>query len=196
MSLEIEAKFRVASHEPVRRKLGERGAAALGRVLETNHLLDRAGGELRAAGSALRVRTAEPLQGGAGEATLTFKGPIQPGSVKQRQEIEVRVSDAEVTLALLEALGFAEVMVFRKRRESYRLDLCRIELDELPRLGRFVEIEGPDQRSIEDARRRLDLGDVEHLHSTYVDLLAAHCQRYGGDQRWIDFGGPAPGEKK
>jgi len=187
MPLEIEAKLQVDSHEAVRRSLGERGAVALGRVLETNRILDRADGKLRAAGAALRVRTTEPVNDGSGSTTLTFKGPIQQSGLKRRQEIEVQVSDARSILDLLGALGFVEVMVYCKCRESYRLERCRVELDEVPLLGDFVEIEGPDERSIAGVRDRLGLGDLAHIAESYIGLLVAHCERTGRNWRRIDF---------
>lgn len=189
MPLEIEAKLQVDSHEAVRRSLGEHGAVALGRVLETNHILDRADGKLRAAGAALRVRTSEPVNEGSSGAALTFKGPIQQSGFKRRQEIEVQVSDVRSMLDLLGALGFVEVMVYCKRRESYRLERCRVELDEVPLLGQFVEIEGPDERSIEGIQTRLGLGDLAHIAESYIGLLVAQCERTGRNWRRIDFEG-------
>jgi adenylate cyclase class 2 len=187
MSVEIEAKLRVESHDPVRRSLGDLRAVTLGQVIETNHTLDRADRKLGAAGAALRLRTTEPVQEGSGGTTLTFKGPVQRSSFKRREEMEVHVADAQAMLDLLGALGFVEVMAYRKRRESYRLEQCRVELDEVPLLGNFVEIEGPDEASIRHVQDRLGLAGVKHIAAGYVSLLADHCARTGQDPRWIDF---------
>jgi adenylate cyclase class 2 len=187
MATEIEAKLRVESHEPVRRALAAVGASPIGQVIETNHILDAADGSLRSAGSALRVRINRPVDGGRQTVTVTFKGPVQPGDVKRRQEIEVSVDDPAAMLQLCTALGFVEVMVFCKRRASYRLDDCRIELDELPLLGCYVEIEGPDERAIHLVQERIGLGDVRHVPQSYVGLLQTHCRQAGRDPRRIDF---------
>ncbi|HUU82306.1 MAG TPA: class IV adenylate cyclase [Phycisphaerae bacterium] len=187
MGLEIEAKLRVESHEPLRRKLAALGTDIVGRVRETNHILDSADGSLRSSGSALRVRANQPADGGSATATVTFKGPVQPGAVKRREEIEASVDDPVAMLELLRALGFVEVMTYRKRRESYRLDNCRIELDEVPMLGCFVEIEGPDERAIRRVQQRIGLADLEHIPKSYIALLSEHCHRTGRDPRDIDF---------
>ncbi len=187
MATEIEAKLPVESHQPVRQALAAAGATPIAQVIETNHILDAADGSLRSAGSALRVRSNQPIDDGPQTATVTFKGPVQPGSVKRRQEIEVSVDDPAAMLQLCKALGFVEVMVFRKRRASYQLDDCRIELDELPLLGCYVEIEGPDERAIHLVQKRIGLGDVSHIPQGYASLLRTHCRQTGQDQRRIDF---------
>ena len=87
------------------------------------------------------MRGIELLAGAPQPATLTFKGPLEASAFKKRREIELAVSEADGMRRLLEAIGFVEVLRFQKRRESWRLDNCRVELDEVPRLGRFVEID-------------------------------------------------------
>ena len=185
--LEIEAKLPVPSLEPVRRALAEASAAPLGRVLETNHILDSADGHLGRAGSALRLRVNQPIEGGPAATILTYKGPVQAGKVKRRPEIEVQISDPARALELLAALSFVEVMVYRKRRESHRLADCRVELDEVPFLGCFVEVEGPDEAAISQVQERLGLSAVPHQPKSYVALLRDHCRRTGCDPRRIDF---------
>lgn len=78
MSLEIELKLRVASHDPVRQRLRAAGATFIERVLERNTILDRPDAELRRTGRGLRLRTARRDSDGALRATLTAKGPIHP----------------------------------------------------------------------------------------------------------------------
>lgn len=187
MGLEIEAKLGVDSHGPLRRTLADLAAQFVGRVTETNHILDAADGSLRSAGSALRVRTSQPADAGPATTTLTFKGPVQGGGLKRREEIEVSVEDPEAMLNLLQALSFVEVMAYRKRRESYRLANCRIELDEVPMLGCFVEIEGPGEEAIRQVQQQMGLADVQHIPQSYIALLRTHCARTGRDPRWIDF---------
>ena len=148
MPLEIEAKLRVESLDPVRERLRAAGAELLGCVLEANRIFDRPDGSLRRGGCGLRVRSCVAESGDAPPATLTFKGPIVPGAFKSRDEVEVSVGDADVAVRILEALGFVVILAYRKRRESWRLRDCRVELDEPPHIGLFVEIEGPDDAAI------------------------------------------------
>ena len=49
---------------------------------------------------------------------------------------------------------------------------CRIELDELPRLGPFIEIEGPDEKMIRSTMAALDLAGAETINESYVSMVA------------------------
>lgn len=110
---------------------------------------------------------------------MTFKGPVQPGPFKSREEQEIEVSDAETASRILHGLGFVMVLRYEKRRESWRLDDCRIELDEPPHIGLFVEIEGPGEAAIAAAAARLGLDDVVHEKASYVRMLHAYCVEHG-----------------
>jgi adenylate cyclase class 2 len=187
MPTELEGKFAVESHEPVRERLTQLGARLIGRVVETNTFYDRPDGMLRRGGSGLRVREIETLAGEPQPPTLTFKGPVQAGPFKKREEIELPLTDAEAMRRLLEAIGFVEVLRFRKRRESWRLDDCRVELDELPRLGLFVEIEGPSESAVQATRNALGLSAARHLARGYAELLAELRPGGVGGTTMIDF---------
>ncbi len=185
MAIETEAKFRVSSHEPVRQRLLSLGATLLDRVVETNLILDRPDGSLRNRGCGLRIRSARSVDGGEVTATMTFKGPVISGPVKSREELEVQVSDAESAAALLERLGFVTILCYEKLRESWRLDECRIELDEPPHIGLFVEIEGPDVKAIRTARNALGLEAIPHTQASYVRMLTTYCNEHGLTDRRV-----------
>lgn len=179
MPVEIEAKFKVDSHDAIRAALPETGAERLGRVLETNHIFDNKTRTLLSSGQGLRVRHCRAEDGDDPPATLTYKGPRQPGPMKTREEIEVRLDDPAAGRMLLERLGFVEAVRFEKRRESWRLGDCRIELDEVPHLGCYVEIEGPDESAICRAQEKLGLGKCEIIRASYIALLVEYCQAAG-----------------
>ena len=178
MPLEIEAKLKVDSHAAVRAKLCAAGGKCLGQVLETNHIFDNADRALLAGDCALRIRTtqteAHPIPG----ATLTYKGPRQDSAFKSRQEIQINVDDGAAAQPLLEALGFIEVVRFEKRRESWELGPCQVELDELPHLGTYVEIEGSEEACISRAQNDLGLGALTHVRENYITLLVDHCRQH------------------
>lgn len=157
MSVEIEVKLRVESHGPVRQRLKDVGAGFIEAVLETNYIYDRPDSSLRKRGCGLRIRSVTPAEERASRATLTFKGPRNATALKSREELEIGVSDAESMARMLEGMGFVRVLRYEKRRESWELDGCRVELDEPARLGLFVEIEGPDERIILAVQRKLGL---------------------------------------
>lgn len=153
----------------------ESGAARHTHVQETNRIFDRPDRRLLAGDCGLRIRESRPLDGGRPlQPTLTFKGPRDPGPVKSRAELETPVADAETLAEILQRLGFQEVIRYEKRRETWRLGDCEVCLDELPRLGWYVEIEGPRIEAVETARRQLGLTALPTPGETYVELAADH----------------------
>jgi len=187
MSVEIELKLRVESHGPVRQRLRDVGARFIEAVVETNRIYDRADGMLRKRGCGLRLRTALPLDGAASRVTLTFKGPRLATALKSREELEVGVADAMALARVLEELGFVPILCYQKRRESWQLDGCRVELDEPPRIGLFVEIEGPDERSIRAVQTALELDKACEVPTSYVGMLVAHCEAYDIANRTLNL---------
>jgi adenylate cyclase class 2 len=188
MAVETEAKLKVDSHDPVRQRLQELGAEAVGAHLETNIFFDTPRGELRDAGKGLRLRLARDLVTGAVKAIVTFKGPRRPGAVKSREEIETQVTDPDSMIAILRALGFEQALSFEKKRESWRLDGCQVELDEVPYLGTFVEIEGPSEASIAAVQQKLGLAGKPNIQDAYVGLLLNWLREHErGNERAITF---------
>jgi adenylate cyclase class 2 len=169
---ELESKIRVADHESVRARLRETGAEYISRVLETNRLFDDQKWTLLKSGCGLRVRECLPLEGPGPSATLTYKGPVRESEFKQRSEIEFPIASAGAMIEILHKLGFFERIIFEKKRESWRLDPCKVELDEVPTLGRFVEVEGPDPKTIKRIVGQLGLDATASIRKSYVALLA------------------------
>ncbi len=193
--VEIEAKMRVESHEAVRRALRERGAAHRSAVLETNRLFDRADGSLYRGGCGLRVRESRDEVGRCVRALVTYKGPLRIGPYKTREEIEFGVEDAARAVALLHALGFSQVLLFEKRRETWRLGEAEVVLDELPRLGPFVEVEAASESQVRAALEQLGLADRPHIRDSYVTLLIDEARRAGmatAEFRFGDAGSRTP----
>lgn len=179
MPTEVEIKLKVDTHELLRTRLQQLGAEPLGRVLEINRILDNAERTMLATDRGLRVRECRDENGALVRAMLTFKGPRQPGKIKRREEIELTIDDPATAADLLEQLGFREAVRFEKRRETWRLGECLVELDEVPYLGAFVEIEGPEEGRIEQIRGPLGLADTPLVRSSYIGLLVRHCQAHG-----------------
>lgn len=187
MPVELEAKVKVDSLAPTRQRLLDAGAERLGAVLETNTFFDTADRALLAGDRGLRLRIERDPETKADQAKVTYKGPRQPGPLKARHEIEFIVADPFAAEALFNALGFRTDISFEKRRESWRLGGCRIELDEMPLLGTFVEIEGPDAESVESVRLELGLSDHALITDSYVEMLVHELARRGGGQRVVRF---------
>lgn len=162
---EIEVKFFVRDLAVVEHRLQSLGAQrTAARVLEVNLRFDSPAGELTREQRVLRLRQDVG-------AVMTYKGPARLGEdVSVRQEIEFEVSDFEAARRLLEALGYVIYMIYEKFRTTYTLGNLEIVLDEMP-FGFFVEIEGPDGDSIQQAAASLKLDWEARSSASYLALF-------------------------
>src|SRR4051812_1610149 len=131
MPVELEAKMRVADLDGVRRKLRDVGATPLGRTHEVNRFYDAPDHLLRKQDQGLRLRTNRNADSGKEHHVVTMKGPRQQGKFKTREEVEFETDDFEATALVFTKLGYPLELMFEKRRESWKLDDCKVELDEL-----------------------------------------------------------------
>jgi adenylate cyclase, class 2 len=181
MAEEIEAKVRAADPEAVRHRLESLAGAGYGPVLETNRLFDDIRRTLTAAGSAIRLRQEEPLPGSAAASrvTLTYKGPRTESRLKRRPEFETAVTEADAMIAILAGLGLAEIFLFEKHRTTWHMGESEVVLDELPRLGWFVEVEGPSEAEVLRVLAQIGLADQPLIRDTYIGLLVADLRARG-----------------
>lgn len=190
MPKEIEAKFKVDDFRSVRRALRDAGATLLCKVLQTDLYFDTPDQQLLHSDTAVRLRNTRKLPGTKAidaRPLLTIKGPASRNAkVKVRKEVQSRLDDAGVIVDVLGACGFAATFTIQKRRESYRLGPCQIELDELPLAGRFVEIEAPGARQIERVRRQLGL-QVPPSKEHYINIAREACRKLGLQCNSITF---------
>jgi adenylate cyclase class 2 len=184
MPIEIEAKVRVEGFGEVRRRLVHLGADRLGMSLERNELYDLPGRELAERGCRLRLRT---IRRRGCAPVLTFKGPKLGGRFKSRRELELGVSDKATARRLLEAMGYRPYFSYDKRRESWRVRGWNIELDEVPLLGRFVEVETAGAREVEQALAALRLDGLKVITRGYMSLLRRQLRESGMSWRRVRF---------
>jgi predicted adenylyl cyclase CyaB len=170
MSDEIEAKMKVPDFSAILQKLREQGATRKGSELETNIFFDTPDGALRMADKGMRIRIAINERG-IKKCTVTFKGPLQKGPLKKREENEFVVSGPKAVSELFAQLGYHETLSFEKRRESWLFHECEVDLDELPFLGKYVEIEGPSEAKVMEARSALNLAETDIIKRGYISLL-------------------------
>jgi adenylate cyclase class 2 len=187
MPIEIEAKMKVPDHAGLRSALKESGASKSGEFLETNTFFDTEDRSLLAADRGLRIRQNRNVGTGTEQFILTTKGPRLHGQLKSREETEVTVGDMKQMAAILEQLGFRVVLSFEKKRESWTLGGCHVELDEVPHLGTYVEIEGPGEEKVMKVREQLHLSDRPLVKASYIALLMTYLQEHGQTGRSVRF---------
>jgi len=183
MPVEIEAKLKVDSLEAVERRLREQDASVVRETVQTDIYFDTADGKLTRSDECLRLRCEKMER--RERPVLTYKGPKQADDYKKRTEIELEVRDAGATEGLLAALGYHKALAFNKRRRLWRLGGCEVALDELPLVGAFVEIEGPDSGTIAHVQKMLGLSDVPHVMDSYATLIDRELSRLGRERREV-----------
>lgn len=190
MSIEIEAKMRLSDRDALIQTLDQVGGAFVADLAETNSYFDSPGGGLKSTDQGLRIRVEVAAAGTPDESittTITHKGPRAHGRLKSREETELVVNNPRDAAVLLDAIGYHHVLTFEKRRTRYTLDGCRVELDELPVLGGFVEIEGPTEALVIAARKKLGLSAAPLIKSSYIAMLKTHLHETGSDTDTVRF---------
>ena len=187
MSVEIEAKMKLDDREDLLAKLKYFDAVYVKEVVEINTFFDAPDRALRVGDQGLRVRVERATDGSKVIATVTHKGPRSRGLLKTREETEMRVSDGRAAAKLLTALGYESVVSFEKLRQSWEIDDCLVELDTVPYLGDYVEIEGPSERVVMKIRERLGLSDSKVLSASYISMLINFVTENGIRRDHIGF---------
>ena len=183
MHEEIEAKLKVDSLEEVERTLRQRGASFVRETVQTDIYFDTPDGKLTRGDECLRLRR-EKIERHE-RLILAYKGPKQQDDYKKRTEIELEVNGASTAESLLAALGYRKALAFDKKRRLWRLHNCEVALDELPLLGAFVEIEGPNSGTIAQVQEMLGLSCVPHTRDSYASLIDQELSRLGQEQREV-----------
>jgi len=171
MNLEIETKVKVESLEEIADRLIALDGRLQYEVVQVDTYFDDTNETLLESDCGLRLRRQKA--GTSENLFLTHKGPRQKTRFKSRPEIEIEISDFDLTVELLTALGYEKAIVFEKRRQVWQLSDCVVCLDELPLLGSFVEIEASGERPVADTLRKLQLADPPHINESYAHLMRA-----------------------
>jgi adenylate cyclase class 2 len=170
--IEREVKLHFDSPEQARAAVLAAGAAPLRcRRLQDDALLDTEDESLRRRRCALRIRTE------SGKSLLTFKGPVQPGSMKVREEHETVVANGDVLQHIFEQLGLHVWFRYEKYREEYAAEDVTIAIDETP-VGTFVEIEGGEQGILAMAEA-LGRTPQDFILESYRGLFISHRAEHG-----------------
>ena len=182
-SVEREIKLRFDSADEARAAVLATGATPLlGRRLQEDSLLDSDDESLRRRRCVLRVRVEN------GKSRLTFKGPVQPSSMKVREELETVVGDGSVLLQVLEELGLHVWFRYEKYREEFSHEDVTVAIDETP-VGVFVEIEG-SEHGITDMAEALGKGPSDYILDSYRGLFLRLRDQFGLDGTDMVFDRP------
>lgn len=170
--VEREVKLRFESPEVARAAVLAAGATPLRcRRLQDDALLDNEDEDLRRRGCALRIRSE------SGKSLVTLKGPIQPGTMKVREEHETVIGDGEVMQRVFEEMGFHVWFRYQKYREEYSAEEVTIAVDETP-VGTFIELEG-GEHGILAMTAALGRSPADFILDSYRSLFLQHREALG-----------------
>ena len=143
------------------------------RMFEKNTLFDTEDGSLARGGCLLRVREL------GREGVLTYKGKAASGKHKDREELEVKVSDPRRLAQLLSRLSFVTTLRYEKYRAEYRRprEAGVATLDEVP-FGVYLELEGTPAW-IDRNARRMGFPESAYITDSYFGLYAEYCRERG-----------------
>lgn len=182
MPLEIEQKFRVASHAPLEAILADRGVALSAPITQVDCYYAHPQRDFAATDEAFRIRAV------GAENYLTYKGPKLDATTKSRVEHEVRLADGPDALAaigeILRNLSFTPTSIVRKQRRTGILEReglsIEIALDDVRKVGPFVELEiaVSDEAQADAAKAALanlaaELGLTDSERRSYLELVLA-----------------------
>ena len=153
--IEVEVKAHVTDFDKVKSKLKQINAKKTGKEHQKDAYFNNPSyRDFEKSDEALRIRKTI-INDDKSEIILTYKGPKLDGVSKTRKEIEVKVEDSKNAGLILENLGFKPVANVEKERTIYLLDEFIISLDNVYKVGNFVEIE-KDLIEGEDFKDALD----------------------------------------
>ncbi len=184
--IEVELKVRAGNLARVERALDSFGARVLLVEEQRDIYYTLPHRDFWATDEALRLRLSSHRGSSTEECYLTYKGPKLDEVSKSREELTVRVEGWEDARRLLQSLDFAEVGQVSKLRKTYRLGEFLISLDQVDKLGQFVEIEaqaigGYDQllKRAFGLLEKLGFRQEESIRESYLELLK-EAERPGG----------------
>lgn len=165
MQYEVELKYPLPDATRVREALDALGAQWNAAIRQSDVYFAHPTRDFAVTDEAFRLRT-------VGERHwLTYKGPLVDRETKTRQEVEVSLADGALTAqqvtSMLTSLGFREVRRVDKTRRSAHVAWenweVEVSLDEVDRLGAFIEIEILADENRWELAKSTALALAEHL---------------------------------
>lgn len=172
MKPEIEAKFLNVNHDELRKKLKALGATCEAPMrLMRRRNFDFPDRRLdKQKNGWVRVRDE------GNKITMSYK-QLNSRALDGTHEVNLTIDSFEAACSFLESIGLESKTVQETKRESWRLDRCEIELDEWPWVKPYIEIEGPDEKSLRELAAKIGLdwskvchGSVEVVYRAEYDV--------------------------
>ena len=94
--------------------------------------------------------------------------------------------DAAAALAdLLEDLGYSPMRRVETQRHRWAWHGCGVNIDRVPHLGRFVEIDGPSERAAQKIRQQLGLGSTPLIEKSEAAMIEDWLADHGVQDKYV-----------
>ena len=175
--IEVEVKAKINSFEEMRKKLDEINAIKTKTERQEDRYFNSPVKDFAQTDEALRIRETKSEE--KHNLFITYKGPKIDKKSKTREEVEMKIEDADKCSKIFENLGFNEVRTVVKDREYYKYENFEISLDNVHGLDPYMEIEISleDNSDYSEAQKSIfelfeKLGITEGFERTsYLELL-------------------------
>lgn len=180
MQTEIEGKFLDIDSGGIRKNLAGIGAKVIhAERLMKRKVFDFPDDRLYEVNAWIRVRDE------GDKITLSYKRLIDR-SLYGTKELTLEVDNFDEACRFLEAVGLVVKSYQETRREKWMIDGVEVTIDSWPWIPTFVEIEGPDEKSVRRVSSSLGFdwsqvlhGSVETAYQKYYDVTEEeidHCK--------------------
>lgn len=117
------------------------------------------------------------LRTNGSKSTLTIKN-VESSNIDGTREIEIEVSDFDITNEILEELGYTPRGIQENKRIKYDLNGVEVDIDTWPRIPTYLEIEGTSEEEVYNA---LELLGIPKQKATSLDVQSIYEEIYGID---------------
>jgi len=150
MPQEIEVRFLKTTPKQLAEQLKKLGAIDKGEVVLEEVIFYNQSHTWRDEHKFVRLRKSGDT------VTLTYKHNTGQ-TIDSMQEIEVEIDDFDAGIQIIEATGLQIVRRQQKRRYTFILGEVTLDFDTWPGLPTYLELEGPNEKSLQEAASSLGL---------------------------------------
>lgn len=168
MAIEIEVKILEIDVERLLATIEAMGARCAGDWLLKTSIYDFPGRSLLARQGYVRIRN----EGEEWHLTYKCVPAGERTDAKVREEVDTIVSDPQAAERILLGLGLRRHLYFEKKRRHYRCGDIVFDIDQLPGIPVYLEIEAPTSAAIYDTLHRLEIPAHKALSWGPRELLA------------------------
>jgi adenylate cyclase class 2 len=173
--IEVELKAKLNNPDEMKSRLKEMGAKFIDEKYQVDTYLSPPHKSLIGENVYLRIRH-DKL---SGKARFEYDIGLKESGASLAEEYEVEIDDPETMLTILNQLDFVVDAVVDKKRLTYKLGNFNIVLDDVKKLGRFMEIELLDtdydeaEQKINELYKKLNVPkqDIFTCQQNYFDML-------------------------